>query len=300
MKASLLKNSVFAIPLFFFLFGCQKNTSKTDQTSPPSTPTSGSDTGIYYTAKPICNYNYDETTLISSGWTKTFEDNFDSDLSKWTIWTGGSASRELQYYKESNLLVANGLLQIISKKETVETTVNGTQKTYDFTSGQIQSRSTFSANANTPKVRIIARIKLPKGYGMQPAFLTKGDNWPTQGQINMIMADGNVTNFYSTNYFYGTTANNNLVSNANGYITANADLTDCYHVYEMEWSKNALNYYLDGNLVEQKTSGGYIPELFSKTQHLYLYLVMSSDLLTRPQIKTGTMFIDWIKVYTSK
>lgn len=297
MKLFLLIKSALAIPLLLFLFSCQKNTPKPDDTPPTPVPTSSSDTGIYYTAKTVCNY---ESDLISAGWTKTFEDNFDSDLSKWTVWTGGSASRELQYYKESNLLVVNGALQIVAKKETVTTTVNGTQKTYDFTSGQIQSKSTFSANENTPKVRIVARIKLPKGYGMRPAFLSVGNNWPTQGQIDMIRANGNETNFYSTNYFYGKVANNNLVSNAYGYITTDADLTACYHIYETEWTKNTLNFYLDGKLVEQKATGGYIPELFGKTQRLYLYTVISSELLTRPQIQTATLFVDWVKVFTSK
>ena len=113
------------------------------------------------------------------------------------------------------------------------------------------------------------------------------------------MANGNEPNFYATNYAYGTD-NTNLVRNAYGYITADADLTACYHVYETEWTKNALNFYLDGKLVEQKTSGGYVPGLFGKTHRLLLYMVVSSDLITRPQIKPGTMSVDWIKVFTSK
>ncbi len=188
----------------------------------------------------------------------------------------------------------------MAKKESVITTVDGRQKTYDFTSGRIQSKSTFSANENTPKVRIAARIKLPKGYGMRPAFFSMGENWPTGGQINMIIGNSNEPNFYSTNYFYGNVANNNLVSNAIGYVTTDADLSECYHVYESEWTKTALNFYLDGNLVEQKTSGGYIPQLFGKTRVLILYMAISSELLTRPQIQTGTLSVDWIKVFTSK
>jgi beta-glucanase (GH16 family) len=302
MKTSLLVKPVLAIYLFLFLVSCQKNILQTPETSPTPIPTS--DTGTYYTAKTVCNYN--DSTLISSGWTKTFEDNFDSGLSKWSVLTGGSASPQLQsnphlqYYKESNILVANGILQIVAKKETVTNTVNGTQKTYDFTSGQIESKSTFSANDNTPKVRIVARIKLPKGYGMHPVFLTVGNNWPTQGQIEMIRANGNETNFYSTNYHYGNVANNNLVSNAHGFIRTDTDLAACYHTYETEWTKNVLNFYLDGNLVEQKTSGGYIPKLFGKTHRLYFYTIISSELLTSSQIETGTLFVDWVRVYTSK
>ncbi len=88
MKPFLFIKPLLAIPLFLFLFSCQKNTLETLETSPTPLPTSGSDTGIFYTAKTVCDYN--ELNLASSGWTKTFEDNFDSDLSKWTVWTGGT------------------------------------------------------------------------------------------------------------------------------------------------------------------------------------------------------------------
>jgi beta-glucanase (GH16 family) len=297
MKLCLLIKFAFSIPLFLFLVSCQKNTLEADQNLPRSFSPSGSDTGIYYTAKTICNY--DGSDLITDGWTKRFEDNFDSDLSNWTIWTGQGSSPELQYYKESNLVLTNGVLQIMAKKEMVTATVGGTQKTYDFTSGQILSKSRFSPNENATKVRFVARIKLPKGYGMRCAFTSVGDNWPTQGQIDMVLANGNKPNFYSTNYFYGSTANNNLVTNSYGYITTDTDLSECYHIYATEWTKNTLNFYLDGKLIEQKSTGDYIPKLFGKAQRLSLYVAISSELLKIPQIQTGTLFVDWVRVFSS-
>jgi beta-glucanase (GH16 family) len=307
MKKLPLVKVIIAVNFILLLLSCQKNSGNSGGgsggsggTEPPIVVTSGTDTGIYYNAATICNNTFNEIALTSSGWTKAFEDNFDSDLSKWTPYVGGNASRELQYYKESNVVIENGILQIRAKKETVSTTVNNTQRTFDFTSGQIQSKSTFSANANTPKVRIVARMKLANGFGMQPAFLISGENWPTNGQITMISASGDNRKFYATNYSYGNVVNSNVVRDAAGYITADADLTECFHVYEMEWTKNSLNFYLDGKLVEQKTSGGYITNLFDKSQRIFLYMVVSSELLKRPQIQPGTVSVDWIKVFTSK
>ncbi|HZH95574.1 MAG TPA: glycoside hydrolase family 16 protein [Flavisolibacter sp.] len=290
-----------AVLLFPFLLSCQKETDKKEDNNPPPPviPISGTDTGKFYNAQAVCNYNYDEAILTSAGWTKALEDNFNTDLSKWTVYTGGNSSRELQYYKESNVFIENGVAQVAARRETISATVNGASKTFDFTSGQLQSKGTFSANDATPKVRIVARIKLPKGYGLQPAFLTTGDDYPKTGQINMIMANGNDPRFYATNYAYGP-GSANLVRDSYGYITADADLSACYHVYETEWTKNSLNFYLDGRLVEQKTSGGYVPGLFGKTHRLVLYMVVTSDLLMRPQIKPGNMSVDWIKVFTSR
>ncbi|MEJ7912747.1 MAG: family 16 glycosylhydrolase [Chitinophagaceae bacterium] len=291
---------LLSIVLFFsFLASCQKSVPEIENPSPPVIVPSGTDTGLYYNAKTICDHTYNEAALTASGWTKSFEDNFGSNLSNWTLLRGGNASKELQYFKESNVRVESGFAQILTKKESVTTTVSGSARTFDYTSGLMKSNATFSANEATPRIRIAARLRLPQGYGLQPTFTATGDDYPKNGHIGIMTSYSNQPNFYTTDYAYGT-ANTNLVRNANGYITADADLTACYHVYETEWTKNGLNFYLDGKLVEQKTSGGYIPALFGKKLQLHLYVVIISDLLTRPQIKTGTLSVDWVKVFTSK
>jgi beta-glucanase (GH16 family) len=257
-------------------------------------------------APTICNYNLDEAALVKAGWTKTFEDNFSTDLSKWNIWTGGAYNNELQYYQPANLQIADTVLVITAIKETVTgatTPYDATQKTFNYTSGRIECKTNVSANATTPKVRMSARIKLASGYGMWPAFWSYGDPWPTQGEIDFVEARGQEPTKYQTNYFYGKTANRNLVRNATGYITADADLTQCYHVYEMVWEQDKLTSYLDGKVVEVKTSGGYIPSLFGKTERITLNLAVGGNFFTNldpARIQTGTMYVDWVKVFTSK
>src|SRR5215467_10384095 len=74
---------------------------------------------VTVSANAICDYVLDEAALTAAGWTKIFEDDFTSDLSKWNIWTGGAFNNELQYYQQANLQVINGNLAITAKKETV-------------------------------------------------------------------------------------------------------------------------------------------------------------------------------------
>ena len=259
-----------------------------------------------YAAHAVCDYNYSDTSLTNHGWTKTFEDNFDAGLLKWNIWTGGAYNNELEYYQLANLQLSNGVLAIVTKKETVTgatTPSDLTPKTFSFTSGRIECASNISANTTTPKVRMIARIKLPAGYGMWPAFWSYGDPWPTQGEIDYLEARGQEPTKYQTNYFFGRAANRNLVRNASGFITADADLTACYHVYEMEWTQNALTSYLDGQLVETKTSGGYISNLFGKTERIALNVAVGGDFFANfnpALVVPGTMYVDWVKVFTSK
>jgi beta-glucanase (GH16 family) len=146
---------------------------------------------------------------------------------------------------------------------------------------------------------MMARIKLPSGYGMWPAFWSYGDPWPTQGEIDILEARGQEDRKYQTNYFYGRTANRNLVRGAEGFVTADTSLQSCYHVYEMVWSQNDLKFYFDGVLVKTN-SGGYVPSLFGKTERITLNLAVGGLFFSNfnpALIQTGTMYVDWVKVF---
>jgi beta-glucanase (GH16 family) len=287
--------------LFFTIAACKKNNLQVQQDeeiatakpAPPPPPVHG-----------VCDYDIDENTIISAGWTKTFEDNFNNDLSNWNIWYGGAFNNELQMYQAYNLSVTGGNLVITPRQETVTGPTNpwdATPKTFNYTSGRVESKATFSASAYTPRVRMMARIKLPPGYGMWPAFWSYGPAWPTNGEIDMLEARGQEDFKYQTNYFYGRVANRNLVRNAVGYVTTDVSLQSCYHVYEVTWSQSELKFYFDGVLVKTNT-GGYVPDLFGKTEWITLNVAVGGNFFSNfdpSLIQTGTMYIDWVKVFTS-
>jgi len=262
-------------------------------TPPPPPPVHG-----------VCDYDINESAITGAGWTKTFEDNFSADLGSWNTWYGGAFNNELQLYQASNLSVTGGNLVITARKETVSgptSPFDPTPKTFDYTSGRIESTTNFSASASVPQVRMMARIKLPSGYGMWPAFWSYGDPWPTQGEIDILEARGQEDNKYQTNYFYGKVANRNLVRNAVGFVTTDVSLQTCYHVYEMIWSQNELKFYFDGVLVKTN-SGGYVPSLFGKTERITLNLAVGGAFFSNLDpslIQTGTMYVDWVKVFTT-
>ena len=259
---------------------------------------------IAVTGTGICDYVFNESAVIAAGYTKVFEDNFDTDLTKWNVWTGGAFNNELQYYQAANLQLLNGNLIITAKKETVTgatTPFDATPKTFTYTSGRIECKTNISASSLAPKMRMVARIKLAAGYGMWPAFWSYGDPWPTQGEIDYLEARGQEPFNYQTNYFYGRATNRNLVKNQTGFITSSVSLTDCYHVYEMIWSQNSLTSLLDGAVVETKT-GSYVPNLFEKTERVALNLAVGGNFFSNfnaSQIVTGSMYVDFVKVFKS-
>jgi beta-glucanase (GH16 family) len=293
--------SAIAVLLCVLLSSCVKNTEATPgPVGDAAALLSGSNT-----ATVVCDYVLNENDITLAGYNKVFEDDFTTDFSKWNIWVGGAFNNELQYYQAENMQLANGNLVITAKKETVTgriTPFDTKQKTFNYTSGRIECKSNISASSLTPKVRMVARIKLPAGNGMWSAFWSYGDPWPTQGEIDCVEARGQEPSQYQTNYFYGKARNRNLVKNQVGVINSDVSLTDCYHVYEMIWSQNNLTSLLDGQVVETKT-GSYIPNLFGKTERIVLNLAVGGDFFTNldpAQIVTGSMYVDYVKVFTGK
>ena len=294
--------------LTFALLGFTHCDEKSSPSNPNPNPNPNPDPDpieVPEIAPTVCDFDLDEAALTAEGWTKVFEDDFTTDLSKWNIWTGGAFNEERQHYQASNLELADGILLIHAKKETVQGANNPydpTLKTFEYTSGRIETKTNFSASSGSPKVRMIARVKLVDKYGMWPAFWSFGDPWPTMGEIDIIEARGNDPTKYQTNYFYGTTAGTNLVQSAEGFIQADEDLSTCYHVYEMIWEQSRLISILDGTIVEEKKSGGYISSMYGQQQHVVLNMAVGGlffSNLDPTKIETGTMQVDWVKVFTS-
>lgn len=252
---------------------------------------------------------HDEAKLIAQGYKKVFEEQFDTDLSRWNIWNSGAYNNELQHYQAENLKVDKGILTITAKKEkkTGDTQPgNHAQKEFEYTSGRIESKFTFSANESTPVVRMVGRLKLALGTGMWPAFWSYGDSWPINGEIDIVEGLG-VPHSYISNYFYGKNPGRSEVKNEISARTIHAkqNLTDSYHIYELIWEKESLTYLLDGEVVYKKTSkdpeGHHIPNFFGKTHFLALNLAVGGAIfqnLDPTTIQPSSYYVDWVKVYT--
>lgn len=306
-----MKKSLFIVLGAFVLACQQENVQLTDNVSVSNSPQPTDNirnTRTNVNATGDCAYAFNEANLTNSGWTKILDEQF-ANLDNWNIWYGGAYNNELQLYSPNNFVLSNGNLQIVAKKETVNgPTLPGstTTKRFSYTSGRLESKVLYSANTTNPKIRMIARIKLPVGYGMWPAFWSYGDPWPTQGEIDILEAKGQEPNMYYTNYFYGNTAGTNLVSGATSIINSSVSLQSCFHVYELVWEATKLSYYFDGNLVDTKSAtspgGSYISSLFGKSEKIVLNLAVGGDFFGRlvtKKIVPGSMEVDWVQVYRS-
>jgi len=299
-----MKKLILSSFSFLLLFSCQNDfnqelsSASVLKNQPPEVTSLATVSAI-----GTCNYLFNETNVTGSGWTKVLDEQFTS-LNNWNVWTGGAYNNELQYYQGANLVLTSGNLNIVAKSQKVTgvtTPSNSTLKSFNYTSGRIESKQLYSASPSTPKVRMVARIQLPVGYGMWPAFWSYGDPWPTQGEIDILEAKGQEPSTYYTNYFYGNVVDQNLVTNSTTTVQSSVSLQTCWHVYELIWEQTKLTYLLDGQVVDVKT-GGYVSSLFGKQEKIVLNLAVGGNffrsLVTR-NIVPGTMNVDYVKVFTS-
>jgi len=175
-------------------------------------------------------------------WSDEFNYTGLPDAQYWNMETGGGGwgNNELQYYtnREANAKVDNGILTITALKEDY-----GGR---NYTSARITTQNKFDFKYG----KIEAKIKLPYGKGLWPAFWMLGANfgstgWPACGEIDvmeMVGGDGNDSKCHSTLHW----DNNGHQSYGESYTLTSGILADDFHVFSMEWDEQKIVSYIDG------------------------------------------------------
>jgi len=208
----------------------------------------------------VFSCNPDETQKIANYTNLVMSDEFDvegaPDSEIWNFDTGigpnsdGWGNNELQYYtnRSENVTVQNGLL-IISA---IEEDYMGAS----FTSARLLTKGKFTQAYG----RFEARIKVPGGSGLWPAFWLLGENfdvdgWPQCGEIDIMeyrrQEPTKVSGSIHGPGYSGET-------DPQGHVTKSYDLgNDRYdagfHIYGIEWGPDYINYYVDDVLYNQIT-----------------------------------------------
>jgi len=229
----------------------------------------------------------------SQNWTIVWSDEFNysglPDTSKWGNEVGFIRNNELQYYTKQRLdnsRVENGNLMIIGKKESY--------KTANYTSASLVTNGKQSWTYG----KIEARIKLPVGQGIWPAFWMLGQNidqvgWPRCGEIDIMEHINNEDILHGTLHWY----NEKHVSSGG---TTPCDVTQ-YHIYSVEWDKEAITWFLDGIKYWQVNIKDSIDSTteFHKPHYIILNLAIGGSWPKNPDATTSfpdTMFVDYVRV----
>ena len=228
------------------------------------------------------------------GWNLVWSDEFNyNGLPDTTIWgndVGYIANNELQYYTKQrieNSRVTNGKLLIIGRKESFNNA--------NYTSARLVTDGKKSWTYG----KVDARIKLPKGQGMWPAFWMLGQNintvgWPKCGEIDIMEHINNEDLLHGTLHWF----NKEHVSSGG---TTPCDVTE-FHNYSIEWDKEAVRWFLDGNKYWEVNikDGINSTEEFHKPHYIILNLAIGGDWPKNPDASTAfpdTMYVDYVRVY---
>lgn len=225
-------------------------------------------------------------------WSDEFNYNGLPDTLKWGNETGFIRNNELQYYTKQrieNSRVFNGNLMIIGRKESF--------KNANYTSASLVTDSKNSWTYG----KVEARMKLPKGQGMWPAFWMLGQNihtvgWPKCGEIDIMEHINNEDLLHGTIHWF----NEKHISSGG---TTPCDVTK-FHNYSIEWDKESINLLLDGKKYWELNikDGINSTEEFHKPHYIILNLAIGGEWPKNPDQTTAfpdTMYVDYVRVYQS-
>jgi beta-glucanase (GH16 family) len=156
--------------------------------------------------------------------------------------------------------------------------------------------------------RFEARIKIPYGQGIWPAFWMLGDNidtagWPTSGEIDIMENIGREPGtVHGTIHGPGYSGGKSI--GASYSLPNNAPFADDYHTYALEWEPNVLRFYVDGILYKTRTPADLPPGtawVYDRPFFLLLNLAVGGNWPGNPDNSTvfpQTMKVDYVRVYT--
>jgi beta-glucanase (GH16 family) len=242
-----------------------------------------------------------------------FDDEFNGpsgaapDPTKWQAVDGywGIGNGELENYtsRTSNVaLDGQGDLAITARAETNKSSTDGVTRQY--TSGRLQTKGLFQFQYGA----LQARIQLPAGQGLWPAFWALGSNidsvgWPACGEIDVMENLGNDP-FTMYGSIHGPlTTNSNSQYGLTATEHSSTSLASGFHTYGVTWSPNSITFSLDGVAYVTRTPASLATnQAWSYNQPFYLLLnlAVGGTWPGAPDASTqfpARMLVDWVRVY---
>jgi beta-glucanase (GH16 family) len=249
-------------------------------------------------------------TSQKQGWHLVWADEFTGtngptvDATKWGFDIGGKGwgNNELQTYTDrtTNAFVRNGLLNIKVLREKFTGPDNISR---EYTSARLLTENKFTQRYG----RFEARIKVPYGQGIWPAFWMLGDNirtagWPQCGEIDIMEYIGREPfKVFGTLHGPGYSGANGLSTT---HTLANGKkVSDDFHTFAVEWEPNVIRFYIDRMLYKTRTPADLPADaswVFDRPFFLILNVAVGGIFPGNPDATTvfpKSMQVDYVRVY---
>jgi beta-glucanase (GH16 family) len=196
-------------------------------------------------------------------WTLVWSDEFGGpagapfDGAKWVADTGGQGwgNRERQYYTaraENVSLDGSGSLVITARAEPADSPYRCWYGRCQYTSARIKTKDRFEQTYG----RFEARIRIPRGQGIWPAFWMLGADidrvgWPACGEIDVMENIGREPAVvHGTIHGPGYSGGSGIGGH---YTLAEGSFADDSHVFAVEWMPGQVRWLVDGREYQRIT-----------------------------------------------
>jgi beta-glucanase (GH16 family) len=201
----------------------------------------------------------------------------------------GYGHKALQFYDPRNA-VLNGKGQLVltaQKKRNGQTCWNGPCQ---YVSGRVDTRDLFAHGYG----RFVARMKLPTGTGLWPAFWmqTVDKRRSKYAEIDVVETIGNEPNRVQG---FAHASHGRVAA---GSLLLKKPLSAGYHNYSVEWSPKGIVWRVDGR--KYASLKKYKGWTFNKKMFLILNLQVGGEWPGPPNAATrfpARMYVDWIRIY---
>ena len=244
------------------------------------------------------------------GWKLVWSDEFNSpdaspvDTTKWVSESGGNGwgNQELEYYtaRPENAFEQGGnlVIKVLQEKYTGADGV-----TRDYTSARLKTLGKFSQKYG----RFEARIKIPEGQGIWPAFWMLGDDigkvgWPKCGEIDIMENIGKEPAMvHGTIHGPGYSGGKGI--SAPYSLPPDQHFANDFHLYAVEWEPKAIRFYVDDHLYATRTPAD-LPKgtkwVYAHPFFLLMNVAVGGGWPGNPDATTvfpQAMLVDYVRVY---
>jgi beta-glucanase (GH16 family) len=245
----------------------------------------------------------------AAGWTLVWSDEFDGpsgalvDAGKWVFDLGGNGwgNQELEYYTDrprNASLNGEGALAIQALSETY---AGPDGVTREYTSARLKTQGKFEQAYG----RFEARLKVPRGQGLWPAFWMLGNDigasgWPRCGEIDVMENIGREPfTVHGTMHGPGYSGGNGI----GGGLVASESYADDFHVFAVEWAPGEIRWLVDEKEYNRTTTAN-LPVgaawVFDHPFFLLLNVAVGGAWPGDPDASTifpQQMLVDYVRVY---
>jgi len=248
----------------------------------------------------------------ASNWILRWSDEFSSadgsapDPTKWTYDLGGKGwgNQELETYtaRLANAKIQGGNLVIVAQQEEFTGTDGITR---DYTSARLKTQNLFTQAYG----RFEARIKIPQGQGIWPAFWMLGnditqDGWPKCGEIDIMENVGHERRVNHGSLHGPSSVAPTADLTAVTSLPSGQNLADDYHLYAVEWEPGTVRFYVDSSnyasfTQSQWPAGGQW--VFDHPFFIILNVAVGGVWPGNPDATTHfpqQMLVDYVRVYS--